>query len=389
MGIAFAEEEAMRRALSFMTALLCLAGAAQAQIGKQVMVRAGTEEDARLQQIQNTPDPQEKIRLLEEFLADFGDTEAVLIAYEMLVTQYMTAKNPEKVYEYGEKALEADPDNFNMALNLFRTAQEQDDLERMYTYGKTLSEIVVRYKARPAPAGTPEAVWQQQKQQTLDGVASSVNYVELTLFNAAYRMQDPAGKAALLERFLAAFPESPYAANAQALVAATYQQTQQYDKMLEFAQGILVRDPNNIQMLLLLADYWTERGEELPKSEEYSQKALQALDNAQRPEHIGEEQWQQQTSLQKGLAHSALGMVHAHRKQYSRAVEEFRAASPLLKSDSFSYARNLYRLGFTLANLRRFRDARVVLTEAVSIESPYKALAQKELDRLGGPIRRE
>jgi tetratricopeptide (TPR) repeat protein len=379
----------MRRALILTAALLWLAGTGQAQIGKQVMVRAGTEEDARLQQIQNTADPQEKIRLLEEFLADFGDTDAALIAYEMLVSQYMAVQNAAKVYEYGEKALQADPDNFTMALNLFRTAQEQNDLERMFTYGKTLSDIVARYKARPAPAGTPEDVWQQQKQQTLEGVASSVNYVELTLFNAAYRTQDLAQKAALLERFLAAFPDSQYAASAQALVAATYQQTQQYDKMLEFAQGILGRDPNNIQMLLLLADYWTERGEELAKAEEYAQRALQALEAATRPEPLSEEQWQQQTSLQKGLAHSALGMVRAHRKQFAQAVEEFRAASPLLKADNFSYARNLYRLGFTLANLRRIREARQALTEAVSIDSPYKALAQKELDRLGGPVPRE
>ncbi|MCL6565932.1 MAG: hypothetical protein K6U09_05855 [Acidobacteriia bacterium] len=379
----------MRGARMVLVVLLGLAGVGQAQIGKQVIIRAGTEEDARLQQIQKATDSSEKIRLLEEFLAEFGDTDAALIAYEMLVSEYMAANNPEKTYAYGEKALELDPDNFAIALNLFRTAEQHRDLERMFGYGKRIADIVARYRARPAPEGTPEDVWQQRKQETLDGVASSINYVELTLFNTAYRTPAAAEKAALLEQFIAAFPDSSYSASAQALVAATYQQTQQYDKMLQFAQGILARDPNNIQMLLLLADYWSERGEELARAQEYAQRALQALETAQRPAHIPEEQWQQQSALQKGLAHSALGMVHAHQKRHAQAAEEFRQASPLLKADNFSYARNLYRLGFTLANLRRVREARAVLTEAVSIESPYKPLAQKELDRLGGPLPRE
>ncbi|MCL6480640.1 MAG: hypothetical protein K6U02_02835 [Firmicutes bacterium] len=379
----------MHRARMVLVALLGLAGVGQAQIGKQVIIRAGTEEDARLQQIQKATDSTEKIRLLEEFLEEFGDSDAALVACEMLISEYMAANNPAKVYEYGQKALELDPDNFAVALNLFRTADQQRDLERLFGYGKTIADIVARYRARPAPEGTPEDLWQQRKQETLDGVASSVNYVELTLFNTAYRTPTPSEKAALLERFIAAFPDSVYSANAQALVAATYQQMQQYDKMLQFAQDILARDPNNIQMLLLLADYWSERGEELARAQDYAQRALQALGTAQRPAHISEEQWQQQGALQKGLAHSALGMVHAHQRRHAQAVEEFRQASPLLKADNFSYARNLYRLGFTLANLRRVREARVVLAEAVTIESPYKPLAQKELDRLGGPVPHE
>ena len=64
------------------------------------------------------------------------------------------------------------------------------------------------------------------------------------------------------------------------------------------------------------------------------------------------------------------------------------AQTPLLKSDSGSYARNLYRLGFVLAKMQRIPEARATLTEAVAINSPYRALAQDVLNRIGGPIRR-
>ncbi|MGB8524419.1 MAG: hypothetical protein WCD43_15755, partial [Candidatus Acidiferrales bacterium] len=60
--------------------------------------------------------------------------------------------------------------------------------------------------------------------------------------------------------------------------------------------------------------------------------------------------------------------------------------SPLLKSNTVLYARNLYRLGFTLAKMQRIPEARTVLTEAVSINSPYKAKAQETLNKIGGPV---
>ena len=213
--------------------------------------------------------------------------------------------------------------------------------------------------------------------------------MQYTLFSTAYQTRDPAARAALLERFAAAFPDSPYAANAQTLVAAAYQQAQNYPKMLDFAQKILARDANNLGMLILLSDYFSERGEQLDKAEEYAKKAFDLLEKAQKPEGVAEEQWQKQVSLQKGLAWTALGQVHIHRRRDAQAVEAFRAAAPLLKPDPFTYARNQYRMGFALLNLKRVAEARSVLAEAASIDSPYRALAQEKLKTLPpGPAKK-
>jgi hypothetical protein len=58
----------------------------------------------------------------------------------------------------------------------------------------------------------------------------------------------------------------------------------------------------------------------------------------------------------------------------------------LLKADTFSYAQNQYRLGFTLAKMQRIPEARVVLTEVIGLNSPYKARALDTLNKIGGPI---
>ena len=156
--------------------------------------------------------------------------------------------------------------------------------------------------------------------------------------------------------------------------------------MLDTAQRILVVDPNNISMLLLLSDYWTENGKELDKAAADAQLALDQLAQAKKPDNLNDEQWQQQVAVEKGLAYSAIGEVNVDKGHNQPAVDAFKQASPLLKSNTVLYARNLYRLGFTLAKMQRIPEARTVLTEAVSINSPYKAKAQETLNKIGGPV---
>ena len=110
--------------------------------------------------------------------------------------------------------------------------------------------------------------------------------------------------------------------------------------MLEVADGLLAKDPNNIGMLLLLSDYYSEKGEQLDKAETSANKAIALLGTAQKPEGVMDEQWQQQISLQKGLALSSLGQVSIQKKDNAHAVENFEAAAPLLKPNEGSYGRN-------------------------------------------------
>lgn len=87
--------------------------------------------------------------------------------------------------------------------------------------------------------------------------------------------------------------------------------------------------------------------------------------------------------MQKGLALSALGEVYVNQGKNVAAIQSFQQASPLLKADHFSYGRNLYRWGFTLAKMRRIAEARRILTQAVNVDSPYRSLARQTLEKIG------
>ena len=356
---------------------------ARAQIGKFVAIPANSDADHALTEINATADPAQKLALIAKFASGPGaQGDMPIVVDDLYVNYYIAAKNYDKAFEYGEKLFALDPDNFQNAVNLVRAAAEKGDATRLFSYGEKAAEILQRYKASPAPAGTTEGAWNDQKARTLESVRDSDRYVEQLLYEGAYGVPDAAKRAPLLVRFAQMFPDSAYANQAMGVAAASYQQAQNGPKMLETADAVLVKDPDNVGMLILLADYYGEKGEQLGKAEANAKKAISALAAAKKPEGLTDEQWQQQSSFQKGLALSALGQVNIEKKDNALAVENFKTAAPLLKSDPGSYARNQYRLGFALLNLKRVPEASAALSEAASVNSPYKGPAQDKLKSL-------
>src|ERR1700730_5552270 len=108
----------MQRVLVFAMFVASVASTASAQIGKSVSVAAGTDEDKALSEIYAAPDGSTKIALLDKFMADFGKGDLELLGDQLYQQSYLAQKNYAKVYEYGEKALKLDPDNFSTVVNM-------------------------------------------------------------------------------------------------------------------------------------------------------------------------------------------------------------------------------------------------------------------------------
>jgi tetratricopeptide (TPR) repeat protein len=357
---------------------------AHAQIGKYVPIPAGSDADHALTEINATTDPTQKLALIDKFAANIAQGDMAIVADDLYVNYYLAAKNYDKAFEYGDKLFALDPDSFSNGVNMVRAAQEKGDIDKLFSYGDKVAGILKRYHDAPAPEGKSQADWDNEKKQTLQNAQDSVIYVEQLIFNGGYQIPDVTKRAALLVRFAQMFPDSPYADQALGVAAASYRQTQNTPKMLEVANGLLAKDPGNLGMLLLLADYYSEKGEQLDKADAYAKKAISVLETAKKPEGLTDEQWQQQSGLQKGLALSSLGQVNIQKKNNAQAVENLKAASSLLKPDANGYARNQYRLGFALLNLKRVPEAKAALTDAASVNSPYKTLAQDKLKAMSG-----
>jgi tetratricopeptide (TPR) repeat protein len=367
----------------------CSAGPAFGQqIGKFVPIQAGSEVDHALTEINAATDPAQKLALLDKFAAGPGkEGDNPILADGLYVDYYIAQKNYDKAFEYGDKLFTVDPDNFQNVMNMIRAASEKGDSERLVGYGEKAQGILKRYKDAPAPAGTAAPDWDRQKSQTLESNKDGIAYIQQAVYNGALQAKDAGKRAGLLTRFALIFPDSPYVNQALGVAATSYQQAQNAPKMLEVANGLLAKDPNNLGMLLLLSDYYSEKGEQLDKAEAYAKKSVSVLETAQKPDELSIEQWKQRSGLQKGFALSSLGQVHIQKKDNAQAVENLKAAAPLLKADDGSYARNQYRLGFALLNLKRNAEAKEAFTQAASVNSPYKALAQEKLKASAGAAR--
>lgn len=384
----------MRRTRWFTGALILLGACSNPawaqQIGKYVPIQAGTDVDHALNEINATTDPAQKLALIQKFAEGLGkEGDYPLVADGLFVEYYLAQKNYDKTFEYGDKVFALDPDNFQNALNLVRAAAEKGDVDRLISSGEKAGGIMQRYKAAKAPEGTAATAWEEEKGRTVEANKDNYVYIQQLVFSGVYQTKEPGKRAALLVKFAQVFPDSQFVSQALGVAATAYQQAQNTAKMLEVANGLLSKDPNNVGMLLLLSDYYGERGEQLDKAETYAKKAGSLLETAPKPEGLTDEQWAQQKGLQKGLALSALGQVNIGKKDNAQAVENLKAAAPLVKPDDVSYAHNQYRLGFALLNLKRNAEAKEAFTQAASVNSPYKGLAQDKLKGLAAPAKRK
>jgi len=360
--------------------VLCAATNAQ-HIGKYVPIAAGSDADRAIQEINAATDPAQKLALIDKFASGLGQGNMEIVTDELYVNYYLTQKNYAKTYEYGDKLFAIDADNLQNAVSLVRAASEAGDADKLLLYGEKTSGLLQRFSASAAPSGTSEEQWKTDKTTALQTNADSIRYIEQAVYAGVYQTKDAAKRAGQLARFAALFPASPCANPALGVAATSYQQAQDVPKMLEVANGLLAKDPNNLGMLLLLADYYGEKGEQLDKAEAYAKKAASLADTAPKPEGVADDQWKQETTLQKGIALSSLGQVNLQKKDNATAVQNLQAAAPLLKTNDVSYAMNQFRLGYAYLNLKKLPEAKQAFTDAASVNSPYK---QPALDKLKG-----
>jgi tetratricopeptide (TPR) repeat protein len=148
----------------------------------------------------------------------------------------------------------------------------------------------------------------------------------------------PEARIRAADEFIVQFPQSELRAAVLAAAAESYRQMNDYEKTVVYGEQALQADPDdatNVQTSVLLAkaiaqharEFDLDREEKLAKIEKYANGALELVKTMAKPSPtLLDEQWNAVKSDWAGDAHEALGMDQLVRKDYDRAVAEFKTA---------------------------------------------------------------
>lgn len=148
--------------------------------------RAKTEEEfAAYRRFIREPNPEEQIRIIEDFLLEYPDSELKEYAFQAATQAYQAKNDYPRVLTYGELTLAENPDNLVALLILAsaiaeRTGKNDEDREEKLTqaeeYARRALDVLPRM---PQPAGVTAARWEQTKREAAASAHAALGMVNL------------------------------------------------------------------------------------------------------------------------------------------------------------------------------------------------------------------
>jgi tetratricopeptide (TPR) repeat protein len=158
---------------------------------------------------------------------------------------------------------------------------------------------------------------------------------EMEALQAMFGAADPDSRIKAAENLLTKYADTDFKALALYLESMSYQQKNDYEKMIVYAEQSVQADPKQYPALLLLAkgiaqktrEFDLDREEKLTKAEKYAKDALEILKDAPKPNpQITDDQWAQAKKEYMAQGHEALGYAAMARKNLDVAISEMKLA---------------------------------------------------------------
>jgi len=323
-----------------------------------------------LQQIMQESDRAARLRLLEQFSVQYPKHEAIGWVYDQLLPGYFKAQDFEGTLAICDRALGSESENLEYTQICLRSAEAKKNTALMNKYANTLWTVA----SAKAAAGGPAA----------GNAADLQTYAEYTLYVIASQTADWKKRLDLLQALELRNPKGRYIPNIQA------DYTQIYKNMtgpaaLQLAEKLLQRDPNNVDMLVAIAEQRFRREDNPELVSNYCGRTIDILSKP-RPDHIVEEEWTKKVSQYANMCNWMAGISNSTLRRYSLADRYLRAALPYAQNNAQMLAAAFYHLGF--ANYRlaeasgernRIPDALTFLKQCMSIKSSFQEQATKNV----------
>lgn len=151
---------------------------------------------------------------------------------------------------------------------------------------------------------------------------------------------DPATQMAAGEDFVSKYPMSRYTGGVYGMLTSAYFNTGATDKMFAAGEKALELDPNNVDVLSLLAMAIPRRvkantpdgPQQLQKAETYAHHAIDLIPTMDKPPALDDAGFEKAKNDKLSLCHSGLGLLDIDHQKYSDARTELTQAVQLASS---------------------------------------------------------
>jgi tetratricopeptide (TPR) repeat protein len=342
--------------VSIVVLLLSLAAFGQ---NSRITIPAGTPEDKELSAIVAESDASKRMAAYQDFINKYSSNKAAVAYAEWQLSQlYLAAGDKSNALSWGDKALQDYPNDLDLIVSDTNVAMALKDNAK-----------TVEYAVKGA------AVYHATPPQEQSGLKSNYDFLETAAYNAIVGEKDPNQRMGFIEQFTPAFPKSQFAPQMTQLAMYTLQQLNQPERLRAYGEKTLAADPDNIPVLLMMANSYAGEAKEASKAAEYAEKVLKL---------VGPAPTDKTQKSYAGLAHTAIGRADLARGRGESGLAELKSAVTLLQGDPADQQVALYFLGWAAAKANRKAESIAALEKAAAIEGPYQAPAREMLSKVRG-----
>jgi tetratricopeptide (TPR) repeat protein len=195
--------------------------------------------------------------------------------------------------------------------------------------------------ARPSTGAAPDQNQNQDKSKEPEK-KEKVNKAEEAAYKKVTEAQggDPAAQIQVGEDFVSKFPTSRYAGGVYGMLTSAYFAAGNTDKMFEIGDKALATDPDNVDVLALMAMAIPRRvkatnpdgAQRLQKAEGYARHAIELIPAMTKPATLDDATFEKTKNDKLSLAHSGLGLIDLNHQKYDDAKNELTLAVQLSSS---------------------------------------------------------
>ena len=261
-----------------------------------------------------------------------------------------------------------------------KEAEAKKDPDGVLEWGEKTALAARAVAASPKPEKADEVeAWTN----AVDYAKQVDNYTEYSQFASAISGVPAAKIIALAESIEKRNPKSDYLTKIYPMYIVALNQGGQTAKIMTVAESRIEIDPNNEDLLLVLADGYMNQ-KKADKANLYSRRLIESLKTRTKPDGMSDSDWEKKKTGSTARAYWMLGVNHAEAQRYKDADEALRAALPLIQGQPNLQAPALFYLGVSNYNLgkptkdkKRIADAIRFSDECAKLASPFKDPALK------------